>query len=360
LSVNRRSLVLMSGGVDSSVAAFLMKEQGYTVTGIIMKIYEGEPGKGSSPRHGCYGPEEESDIEDARRVAEQLDIPLQVMDLTEEYKSEVLDYFCEEYLTGRTPNPCVRCNQRVKFGALIQKATEAGIDFDLVASGHYARIEFETESKRYLLKKALDLSKDQSYFLTFLTQEQLGRLVFPLGNLTKREVREMAERLGLKTATKPDSQNFISGDYSSVIKAEDKPGPIIDQQGRLLGQHKGLQYYTIGQRKGLGLAVSGVTYVTSIDPERNAIVVGQKIDNLRSECRVAHLNWISINRLEAPLAVKVKIRSSQKEAQATLIPKEEGVVEVHFEEPQMAVTPGQAAVFYQQDVVVGGGIIQGK
>ncbi len=354
---NSNVLVLMSGGVDSSVAAFLMQEQGYQVTGVIMKIWSGEPGSSKSSHHGCYGPEEEADIKDAYRVAEQLNIPLKMIDLTKEYQSEVLDYFCQEYLNGRTPNPCVRCNHRVKFGALLQKAAEIGLDFTQVASGHYARIEFDNNSKRYCLKKALDLTKDQSYFLTFLTQAQLGQLIFPLGSLTKLEVRAIAAKLGLKTASKPDSQNFISGDYSSVIKTEAKPGPIFDQQGKLLGQHKGLQYYTIGQRKGLGISTADIIYVTEIDSQRNTLIVGSKSAGYRSECLVSCLNWISVNDLSSELSIKVKIRSSSREAQALILPAEDGKVKVCFAEPQLAVTPGQVAVFCQEERVVGGGII---
>ncbi len=353
-----KALILISGGVDSSVSASLLKEQGYQVTGIIMKIWGGGTGTGNSLHHGCYGPEEESDIEDARQVAEHLGIPFKVIDLVQEYEREVLDYFREEYLSGRTPNPCVRCNHLVKFGGLIQKAVEAEIDFDLIASGHYARVEFDTDSKRYHLKKARDLGKDQSYFLTFLTQEQLSHLVFPLGNLTKTEVRAIATRLGLKTAAKPDSQNFISGDYSSVIHTESKPGPIIDQQGKLLGQHRGIQYYTIGQRKGLGIAVAETSYVTEIQSQQNTIIVGSKNDSFKSECLVSNVNWISINEIETPFSAKVKIRSSHHEAQAVLTPMEDGKVKVYFDEPQLAVTPGQAAVFYQEDLVLGGGIIE--
>jgi tRNA-uridine 2-sulfurtransferase len=348
----------MSGGVDSSVTALLMEQRGFRVTGITMKIWDGEIVSGNHSRHSCYGPEEAEDIEDARRVAKQLDIPLEVIDLTREYRNEVLDYFCQEYLAGRTPNPCVKCNQRIKFGALIQKAVASGIDFDFVASGHYARIDYDLESRRYLLKKARDLSKDQSYFLSFLSQEQLSRLIFPLGDYHKTEVREIARRFGLEVAEKPDSQNFISGDYSSVIRAEVNPGQIIDKQGNVLGRHRGIQYYTLGQRKGLEIASKSPLYVTALDLESNTITVGVREEIYSDEFRVAKLNWISLPGLEQPITAAVKIRSSQREAEARINPVDAGSVDVKFKEPQLAIAPSQVAVFYREDVVIGGGIIE--
>jgi tRNA-uridine 2-sulfurtransferase len=353
-------LVAMSGGVDSSAAAALLKEQGYQIAGVIMKIWGGESLPPEGRHHGCYGPDEAEDIEDARRVAQSLDIPFYVEDLTSEYKSVVLDYFCQAYLSGQTPNPCVRCNQKIKFGALIDKVRRAGRDFDFIASGHYARVEYDAGRSRYLLKKGKDSSKDQSYFLTFLSQEQLSLLKFPLGDMTKAEVRKEARRLNLPVSEKLDSQNFVSGDYTGMIPAEAKPGPIVNKAGKVLGQHRGIQFYTIGQRKGLGISGPDLLYVTGIDPQNNSVTVGERNDIFSAEFRVSDLNWIAIPGLNQPLNVKARIRSSHREAEAIITPLGDRQVQVKFTEPQMAVTPGQVAVFYDGDIVVGGGIIEGR
>ena len=351
-------VVAMSGGVDSSVAAALLKEKGYEVIGVTMKVWEGEALSGDGIHHACYGPGEEDDIEDARNVAQVLGISFYTFDLKEEYKAEVLDYFCQEYLLGRTPNPCVRCNRRVKFDALIKKAQDIGLEFDYVASGHYARVEYDESERRYLLKKARDMAKDQSYFLSSLSQKQLGHSVFPLGSYTKGEVRKMAQALGLGIDDKPESQNFIAGGYSTLLEAMAKPGPILDRRRNILGRHRGIPFYTIGQRKGLGISAREPLYVIAIEPERNAIVVGCKEEVYGDELVASEVNWIAIERLRQPTEVKAKIRHLHKEAQAIISPLDEDKVRVKFKEPQMAITPGQAAVFYDNDTVIGGGPIE--
>ncbi len=350
-------IVGMSGGVDSSVAAALLKEKGYQVSGVTMKIWDGEACPEEGIRHGCYGPGEAEDIEDARRVAQVLGIDFHVFDLRQEYKAEVLNYFCHEYLSGRTPNPCLRCNQKVKFDALLRKAQDCGIEFDFFATGHYARIEYDKSRQRYLLKKALDSTKDQSYFISSLSQAQLGRSLFPIGDYIKEEVRRLAADFRLEIAHKPESQDFVNGGYSSLI-ATAPPGPILDKQGNILGEHRGLPFYTIGQRKGLGIAASEPLYVTDINPERNAIIVGRQEEVYRDELIASELNWIAITELKRPTQVRAKIRYLHQAAEATVTPLNQDRVYVKFTEPQMAITPGQAVVFYQEDVVLGGGTIE--
>jgi len=350
-------LVAMSGGVDSSVAAALLKEKGYQVSGVKMKIWDGEILPEEGTRHACYGPGEEEDIEDARKVSQILGIPFYTLDLKKEYKVEVLDYFYHEYLSGRTPNPCLRCNHKVKFGALLRKARDSGIEFDYFATGHYARVNYSKNRHRYLLKKAKDSDKDQSYFISSLSQEQLGRSLFPIGDYTKDEVRNIARDFGLGIDNKPESQDFVAGGYRSLVKAA-QPGPILNKQGDILGEHRGIPFYTIGQRKGLGIANKEPLYVTDIDPETNAITVSTREEVYQDELIASGLNWIAIEKLEQPIKVRARIRYVHQEAEATVTPINKDKVYVKFNEPQMAITPGQAVVFYQGDVVVGGGTIE--
>lgn len=346
----------MSGGVDSSVAAALLKREGHQVSGVTMKIWDGEVLTDKRRRHGCCGPGEEEDIEDARKVAEILGIPFHVFDLRQEYKAEVLDYFCQEYLSGRTPNPCLRCNHRVKFGALLRKTEACGIEFDYFATGHYAQIEYDEKEPRYLLKKARDSNKDQSYFLAFLSQAQLERSLFPVGNYTKEEVRKLAAEFGLGLNHKPESQDFLAGGYASLIKVA-QPGPIVDREGSILGQHRGIPFYTIGQRRGLGISAKEPLYVTDIDPIRNTIMVGSQEEIYQDELIAAELNWIAVEKLEQPITVKAKIRQAHPEAEAVITPLSPDKVRVKFKEPQMAIASGQTVVFYQGDTVIGGGTI---
>ncbi len=349
----------MSGGVDSSVAAALLKEQGYAVTGVTMRIWDDETLTTEAGPRGCYGPDEESDIEDARRVAGILGIPCHVLDLRSEYRAHVLDYSRREYLSGRTPNPCVECNREVKFGAMGRVARNNGVEFDLFATGHYARVEYDDESGRHLLRKARDLRKDQSYFLFSLSQEQLGSSLFPLGGRTKQEVRKIASRLGLSVDGKAESQDFISGGYSFLVEGSAQPGPVLDREGRLLGRHRGVAYHTIGQRRGLRIAAGEPLYVVDIDADKNAVIVGGREELFAGELTASDVNWIA--KIPAgPVRAKARIRYRHREAEATITPLAEGRAHVGFDEPQMAITPGQAVVFYEDDLVLGGATIEGR
>jgi tRNA-specific 2-thiouridylase len=353
-----RVAVGLSGGVDSSVAAFMLKEEGYDVMGIIMEIFDGPMDMGKAKRHACYGPDEKEDVEAASSICKRLRIPFHVVDLRNEYRSHVIDYVRDEYLSGRTPNPCVVCNKRLKFGFLLEKAREAGVDFNFFATGHYAQIE-ESEG-RYLLKKAVDQSKDQTYFLYTLTADQLSHTLFPLGAYTKEQVRETAVSLRFETADRPESQDFIAGGNYSLLfnKEEVKEGHIVDEEGNILGRHRGIIYYTMGQRRGLGIASDRPLYVVKIDAENNRIVVSDK-KNLFSKGLIAtDLNFIPIKRLDRPYKIKVKIRQQHRAADATVFPQKDNKAKVLFDEPQMSVTPGQSAVLYSDDIVFGGGVIE--
>ena len=351
-----RVLVAMSGGVDSSVAAALLQQQGFEVTGVMMKTWDSSTVQSPEISQGCSGPDTETNIEDARKVALRLGIPFHVIDLSHQFKSEILDYFREEYLSGRTPNPCTRCNPRLKFGNLVEKVRECGIEFDFFATGHYARLESNHREKRIRLKKALDSKKDQSYFLAFLSQEQLNHTLFPLGEYTKPLVRQLAAQLELEVAEKADSQDFSCGKYFTSLGSS-IPGLILDKSGRELGRHNGIGRHTIGQRKGLGLYGSKPLYVTRLDPARNVVVVGEKEETFHRSLFASQLNWIAINRPDQPIKVKARIRYRHQEAEADVTPVGEDMVYVRFAEPQMAITPGQTVVFYDGDIVVGGGII---
>jgi tRNA-specific 2-thiouridylase len=350
-------VVGLSGGVDSSVAAALLKDKAYEVTGICMKLWDGTP-LNAGRRHACYGPDEVADIEDARRVAETLDIPFHLFDLSKEYKSTILEYFKKEYISGKTPNPCIKCNQRIKFGKLLEKAKGFGLEYDYFATGHYANVDYSEVKGRYLLKKAKDLQKDQSYWLVFLSQEQLSKVLFPLGDYTKVEVRKMAEDFGLATYDKHDSQDFFSGDHRELIGVAPHPGPIVDSSGNVLGTHKGIWCYTVGQRKGLGISSGKPLYVTEIDEKKNAVVVGPEEELARETLFATDFNCIAMDKLVQSMKVKLKVRYSQKEVEGVLSPIDNDRVYVKFKEPQLAITPGQAVVFYDKDIVVGGGIIE--
>ncbi len=351
----------MSGGVDSSVAAYLLKKQGYDVIGVTMQIWEATDNNGT-----CCSL---TAVEDARKVASKLDIPHYVFNFKQSFDKKVIQYFISEYLQGKTPNPCIACNKHIKFDELLNRAIK--MDIDYVSTGHYARIEKvkKQNKKRYILKKAKDKTKDQSYVLYNLTQEQLARSIFPLGNLTKKKVRKIAKKIGLGVSEKPDSQEICfveDNDYPKFIqeqtKKEFEKGDIVDLEGNILGQHGGIHKYTVGQRKGIKTMSNKPLYVVRIDTQRNEVVVGEEEDIYTRELIAEDLNWISIEKLEGELKAKAKIRYRSEDADCTISKIEEknsgiGKVLVRFDKKQRAITPGQSVVFYKKDVVLGGGII---
>ena len=349
-------IVGLSGGLDSSVAALLLKEKGYEVIGVFMKIFDEKDRRFVSFKSACYGPEEK-DIEDAEKVCKILNIPFYIIDLRKEYNEIVFGYFKNEYLGGKTPNPCVICNRFLKFDILLKKSFSSGIRFDYFATGHYARIFFDEKRKRYILKKGIDKEKDQSYFLFLLTQEQLSKIIFPLGDYKKGEIREIAKKNNLHLSDKEESQDFIRGDRFFIFGDFKKEGEIIDKNGNILGKHKGIIYYTIGQRRGIGIAKGKPLYVIEIDGKNNKIVVGEEKDLYKKILIAENINFISIEKLEKSKRVKAKIRYKHNPAQAIITPIGNNKVKIEFETPQKAPTPGQAVVFYENDEVIGGGFI---
>lgn len=356
--LKNRVLVAMSGGVDSSVAAFLLKEEGYEVIGITMQIWPDDM-EGDESSKGCCSL---SAVDDARRVADHLGIPYYVLNFKEIFETKVISYFVHEYVEGRTPNPCIACNRYIKFDELLKKAAQ--LEAFYVATGHYAIINKDDKSGRYLLKRSYDHTKDQTYALYSMTQFQLEHTLMPLGLYSKPQIREVAKKIGLKVANKPDSQEicFVTdGDYGRFIERREpdkiKQGFFVDAKGNVLGRHKGIAHYTIGQRKGLGLALPNPLYVIDIDAKRNTVVLGTAEEVYSNEMIVGDVNLISKDLLYNPEQCTVKIRYGSKEAQACVYPMEDNKLKVLFDTPQRAVTPGQAAVFYQEDVVLGGGTI---
>lgn len=356
----KKVMVGMSGGVDSSVAAAILLEQGYEVIGVTMQIWPDMDEDRKKTEGGCCSL---TAVDDARLVANRLGIPYYVMNFKDVFQQKVIDYFTGEYVKGRTPNPCIACNRYVKFEALLHKAVAMGIDY--IATGHYAVVEYSEERKRYLLKKSVTDRKDQTYALYNLTQEQLARTLMPIGSYTKDKVREIAGELGLLVATKPDSQEICfvdDNDYGRFIcentDYEIKPGYFVDTRGKVLGTHKGIVHYTVGQRKGLGVALGRPVFVVEIDAVNNRVVLGDE-DEVFSKSLVADdLNYISIEKLEGEMRVKAKIRYSAKDADAVISPADGDKVRVDFDTPQRAITPGQSVVFYDGDLVVGGGVIE--
>lgn len=359
-------LVAMSGGVDSAVAAALLLKKGYDVIGATMRVWSDEDCARDGRRRCCS----RDDVDDARGVAEKLGIPFYVLNFKDAFKREVIDYFCREYFKGFTPNPCIICNQKIKFGLLLRKAKQLGINF--VASGHYAKIKYDPKRKRYRLFQAEDKKKDQSYVLFSLSQRQLSHILLPLGEYSKQRVREIAKKFDLKVAHKLDSQDIcfvVDNDYRKLLeqksKSKIKPGLIVDTQGKTLANHKGIPFFTIGQRKGLGMAQGKPNYVVRIDRRRNQIVVGTERDIMKKEFIARGVNWVGVEGLNGKnkhsmrqKRVEVKIRYAHPQSRATIdfISKES--VRVRFSKPQLAITPGQAAVFYRGDEVIGGAWIK--
>ena len=357
--MDMRACVAMSGGVDSSVAAVLLLQQGYELSGVNLRMFHNED-LGQSRERTCCSL---ADAEDAALVARRLGFPFYVFDFSQVFRDTVIRDFVQEYQAGRTPNPCAECNRSVKFGALLQRARTLGCDY--LATGHYARVEQDPSSGRYLLKRAADRSKDQTYFLYMLTQEQLAHTLFPLGGLCKTEVRQIAEAHDLVNARTHDSQDICfvpDGKYADFIErtvgSPAPAGPFLDREGRVLGQHKGLIRYTLGQHKGLGLSTEEPLYVLEKDAAANTIRLGPDSALWTRQLTAEQVNLISLPELTAPLRVTAKTRYSQRESAAVLEPMPGGQVRLTFDEPQRAITPGQAVVFYDGDVVVGGGIIR--
>ncbi len=351
--------IAMSGGVDSSVTAWLTRERGDDCAGAMMKLLPNDKEDAELERgRTCCSLD---DVEDARTVCRRLGIPFYVFNFSDAFKAQVMAPFVAAYECGLTPNPCIDCNRYLKFDRLLHRALELGRE--TLVTGHYARME--RQEGRYLLKKALDSEKDQSYVLYMLTQEQLAHLRFPLGGLTKDAVRELAVRLGLVTARKRDSQDICfvpDGDYGAFLERHTgkyyPPGDFLDLSGRPIGRHRGAVRYTVGQRRGLGLAAGERVYVQSKDMEKNTVTVGPDQALYRRELWAEDLNWIAIDHLDAPLRVRAKIRYRQTEQSATVYPEDAGQVRVVFDTPQRAVAPGQAVVFYDGDIVLGGGTIK--
>lgn len=355
--MKKKVVVGMSGGVDSSVAAYLLKEQGYDVIGVTMQIWQDEEQALLEENGGCCGL---SAVDDARRVAQALDIPYYVMNFKQDFRENVIDYFIDEYLNGRTPNPCIACNRYVKWESLLKRSLDIGADY--IATGHYARIE-KLSNGRYALKRSATLDKDQTYALYNLTQNQLSKTLMPVGEYTKDEIREIAEKIHLPVAHKPDSQDicFVDGDYGDFIEEETghkiKPGNFVDMEGNILGTHKGIVCYTVGQRRGLGLSLKQPGYVVRIDKEKNEVVIGGNEDLMTDTLYGDHVNFMSVSSMEDGMRFMAKVRYNHKGAPCTVYMAGEDKIKVRFDDPQRAVTPGQAVVFYDDDYVAGGATI---
>lgn len=357
--MKKKVVIGMSGGVDSSVAAYLLKEQGYDVIGIMMKLAPDDP-EYAENEGGCCSL---SAANDARRVADILDIPFYVMNFKHSFEENVIKNFVSEYLNGKTPNPCVQCNKKIKFNEFLRKAQGLGADY--IATGHYAEV-LQDSNGRYVLKRSEDDKKDQTYMLYNLTQEQLAHTLMPCGKYKKTEIRAIAEKIGLEVFRKKDSQEicFIPdnnhGNFIRKFCGEDKVkiGNFVTKEGKFLGKHKGIVNYTIGQRKGLGIALGKPAFVTDINPVNNQVVIGDEEDIFKNELIATDVNLICIDELIEPMEVLGKVRYSAKLSPCTIYPYEDGKIRVVFRENQRAITKGQSVVLYKDDFVVGGGIIE--
>ena len=356
--MGKKVVVGMSGGVDSSVAAYLLKQQGYDVVGVTMQIWQDESHEEIEKKGGCCGL---SAVDDARRVAAMLDIPYYVMNFKSEFKRDVIDYFVREYLAGRTPNPCIACNRYVKWESLLTRSIQIGADY--IATGHYARI-CELPNGRYAIRNSVTAKKDQTYALYNLTQEQLKRTLMPIGDYTKEQVRKIAEDIGLMVAGKPDSMEICfvpDNDYASFIEKEtgvtSVPGDFVDVDGNVIGKHKGVIHYTVGQRKGLGIALGKPAFVVAIRPEQNQVVIGEDRDVYTERLYANNLNFMAVDDISEPVHVKAKIRYSHEGAYCTVRKIDSDTIECIFDQPVRAVTPGQAVVLYDGEYVLGGGTI---
>lgn len=355
--MNKKAIIAMSGGVDSSVAAFLTKQKGFECMGVTMKLFHNE--EVDIRENTCCSLE---DVEDARSVAYRLNMPYYVFNFSDRFKEDVIDKFVDAYENGRTPNPCIDCNRYLKFDKLFTRAKELGYDY--VVTGHYAQIEYNSETNRYLLKKAVDQNKDQSYVLYSMTQEQLAHTMFPLGGMSKPEARKIAEENGFVNAKKHDSQDIcfvVNGKYSDFIESYTgktfPEGDFVDKHGNFMGRHKGIIRYTVGQRKGLGLALDHPMYVIAVNPENNTVVIGENEDLFSTSVTAKSINLISVPDMYEPMRVKAKVRYRQSEQWATAVQLDEDTIKIEFDEPQRAITKGQAVVLYDGDIVVGGGTI---
>ena len=357
----KKVVVGMSGGVDSSVAAYLLKEQGYDVIGATMQIWQDEDREAVEESGGCCG---QSAVDDARRVAQVLDIPYYVMNFKEEFKCKVMDYFVEEYLIGRTPNPCIACNRYVKWESMLRRSMEIGADY--IATGHYARIA-QTPDGRYAIRNSVTAKKDQTYALYNLTQEQLKHTLMPVGEYTKEEIRRIAQDAGLPVAHKPDSQEicFIPDhDYAAYIEREagervPKPGNFVTRDGQVLGRHLGITHYTVGQRKGLNLAMGHPVFVVEIRPETDEVVIGEEEDVFGDTLYCNHINYMGMADLIRQREVVAKIRYAHGGERCVIERVAEDAIKCTFVKPVRAITPGQAVVFYEDGYVLGGGSIMG-